>query len=309
MSQTDSKKEYLAPDYDDHPREEDVLEDCIEEVSEEEIRLEKLLEDQERLTEKLADEQDVFRDGSWEPMTSTTPFQTTQQPSSPGWGTSSSSSPKKSPWEKDEPKKWAPTSGLGSTGSLWSGGNRTWESKSNPSPPPGQGSQERPKERKKAVIVDLLDCLYESWDSGGKPNIIPRAMFDLKPKFEAWDKVASFAPEKVYVIFPADEILPSLGDQMCIRATIEYIQRCLGTYFRLDAKRGICFLRQMKKWTGKERVIRSVVNDWKTVKEIVYVGTNSGRWGLSSRDIDAAHHEGIDYIDLYNLLANKYIYE
>ena len=106
MSQTDSKKEYLAPDYDDHPREEDVLEDCIEEVSEEEIRLEKLLEDQERLTEKLADEQDVFRDGSWEPMTSTTPFQTTQQPSSPGWGTSSSSSPKKSPWEKDEPKKW-----------------------------------------------------------------------------------------------------------------------------------------------------------------------------------------------------------
>ena len=38
MSQKETKKEYLAPDYDDHPREEDVLEDCIEEVSEEEIR-------------------------------------------------------------------------------------------------------------------------------------------------------------------------------------------------------------------------------------------------------------------------------
>lgn len=311
MSQPD-KKEYLTPDYDDHPREDDVLEDCIEEVTEEEIRLEKLLEDQERLAEKLADEQEVFRDGAWEPMTSTTPFQTTsQQSSSPGWGTSSSSAPKKNPWEKDEQKKWSPSSsgsGLG-TGSLWSGGNRIWENKTNPSPPPGQGVSERPKERKKAVIVDLLDCLYESWDSGGKPGVIPRAMFDLKPKFEAWDKVASFAPEKVYVIFPADEILPSLGDQMCIKATIEYIQRCLGTYFRLDARRGICFLRQMKKWVGKERVIHSVVDDWKTVKEIVYIGTNTGRWGLSSRDIDAAHHEGIDYIDLYNLLDNKYIYE
>lgn len=311
MSQPDNK-EYLTPDYDDHPREDDVLEDCIEEVTEEEIRLEKLLEDQERLAEKLADEQEVFRDGAWEPMTSTTPFQTTsQQSSSPGWGTSSSSAPKKNPWEKDEQKKWSPSSsgsGLG-TGSLWSGGNRIWENKTNPSPPPGQGVSERPKERKKAVIVDLLDCLYESWDSGGKPGVIPRAMFDLKPKFEAWDKVASFAPEKVYVIFPADEILPSLGDQMCIKATIEYIQRCLGTYFRLDARRGICFLRQMKKWVGKERVIHSVVDDWKTVKEIVYIGTNTGRWGLSSRDIDAAHHEGIDYIDLYNLLDNKYIYE
>jgi hypothetical protein len=311
MSQPDNK-EYLTPDYDDHPREDDVLEDCIEEVTEEEIRLEKLLEDQERLAEKLADEQEVFRDGAWEPMTSTSPFQTTsQQSSSPGWGTSSSSAPKKNPWEKDEQKKWSPSSsgsGLG-TGSLWSGGNRIWENKTNPSPPPGQVVSEKPRERKKAVIVDLLDCLYESWDSGGKPGVIPRAMFDLKPKFEAWDKVASFAPEKVYVIFPADEILPSLGDQMCIKATIEYIQRCLGTYFRLDAKRGICFLRQMKKWVGKERVIHSVVDDWKTVKEIVYIGTNTGRWGLSSRDIDAAHHEGIDYIDLYNLLDNKYIYE
>ena len=43
--------------------------------------------------------------------------------------------------------------------------------------------------------------------------------------------------------------------------------------------------------------------------DMVYIGIHTGRWGLSSRDIDAAHICGIDYIDMYNLIEGKYEYE
>lgn len=285
---SEDNKEYLAPDYTDHPRDDD--EDIfVEDIDEDDVKLEKLLEEQDQLNEKLDNN-----------MSNSNPF------SSGGstWGGGGGN--RKAPWEKEEPQKtWSPGGG----GSFWSGGSGWGNSKAAAEEKPSQTTIPR-NTKKRAVICDLLDCLYESWDSGGRPNIIPRAMFDLKPKFDVWDKLASFAPERVYVIFPAAELLPSLGDISCRQATVDYITRCLSTYFRLDWRRGICFLHQMQKWTAKEKSLAGAIKDWKNNKdEVVYVGTHSGRWGLSSRDLDAAHTCGIDYIDMYNLLEGKYEYE
>ena len=300
MGSEDQNKEYLAPDYTGYPREEDDDDVFVEEIDEDELRIEKLLEEQEQLNEKLDNEREEYEERrQQERMSNANPFSSGSSP----WNSGTKA---KAPWEEEEPQKtWSPG---GSGGSFWSGGSG-WGAKPAVEEKPNQTVIPR-NTRKRAVICDLLDCLYESWDSGGRPNIMPRAMFDLKPKFDVWDKIASFAPERVYVIFPAAELLPSLGDPSCRQATVDYITRCLSTYFRLDWRRGVCFLHQMQKWTAKEKSLAGAIKDWKNNKdEIVYIGTHSGRWGLSSRDLDAAHTCGVDYIDMYNLLDGKYEYE
>lgn len=307
MNSEEDRIEYLEPDY-GYPREDDD-EIFVEDVDEEDIRIEKLLEEQENSREEekidqLLDEQQRFHEKlSTRSEERRSPFSMSSNPfggSSGGWTPGGRT---RAPWENapEEKKPWTPTGGGG-----WAGGS--W---SNTRPAEEKPAAAVPRNiRKRAVIVDLLDSLYESWDSGGRPNIMPRAMFDLKPKFDVWDKIASFAPEKVYVIFPAAELLPSLGDNSCRQATTDYITRCLSTYFRLDWRRGICFLHQMQKWTPKEKSLAGAIKDWAGGKEeIVYIGTHTGRWGLSSRDVEAARTCGLDYIDLYNLLDGKYEYE
>lgn len=174
---------------------------------------------------------------------------------------------------------------------------------STPPPTRQESSPVRMIVEKKAIICDVLDCLYESWESNGKPDIMPRGIFDIKPKFDVWDKLLSLSPEMVYIIFPAPGVIPSFYGQSNI--TLEYIAQSVGTYLRIPRNR--CkVLEQMKDGLPKERLLMGAINDWKRVRDMVYIGVHSGKWGLSSKDIMAARSCKIDYIDVYNLLDGKY---
>jgi hypothetical protein len=288
------RKSYLPPDYTGHPTEDDDDDDYLidEEVDEEEVKLYNLMEQQENLVKKE--------------MAETTPNPFSWGSSGTGSGTGSS----KAPWEKAEDRKpWSPAGGF----SGWGSGSSSsgWKPASEKSAP--WKKEETPAEQeerkvKRAIICDVLDCLYESWESNGKPDIMPRAVFDLKPRFDVWDKLASFAPQKIYVIMPAPELIPSFGNRESSEAALEYIAHSVTTYLRIP-RQACVVMKQMREGIPKERTVSGAISDWKNLDDLVYIGTHSGRWGLSSRDKDAAHNCMIDYIDLYNLLEGKYIYE
>lgn len=290
--------DYIPPDY----SEEHIIE--LEEDSEDDIRLEKLLDEQEELNKQLEralaedDDEEEFYEERRTPMSSS-PFGSSPSPARAPWENNTSPS---SPWA---PKPTTPTWGGGG----WTGGGSSWgsstEKKDEPAKLTGNIGQDV---RKRVVICDVLDCLYESWESQGKPNILPRGIFDLKPKFDVWDKIGSFAPRRIYIIFPPNELIPSFGNIESSAITLEYVAHSLSTYLRIP--RSECkVLHQKRLGTPKERVLLGAIHDWKKKEEMVYVGVHTGRWGLSAADIEASHGCGIDYIDVYNLLAGKYEYE
>lgn len=318
MKPSEFDKELIPPDYTGHPEEDDDdddddtlldLDDEDDDFDEDEARIEKLLDEQE--TQYKNEKEEKIN------MSNNNPFSNNNTPI---WGTGSTSQPtsSKAPWETTPPPA-KPTWGSGSgsswgTGSSW-GSSGGWNPGQSNSSPWSQGqirTNNTPPnntvttvKRKKVVICDVLDCLYESWESNGRPNILPRAIFDLKPKFDVWDKVASFNPQKIYIIFPAGELVPSFGNKDAAAVSLEYIAQSLSTYLRIP-RRNCTILQQMQQGIPKSKTLFGALKDWKNKDDMVYIGICSGRWGLSERDKDAAHEIGIDYIDMYNLLEGRY---
>jgi hypothetical protein len=297
----------IPPDYTGHPEDDDPLEE-IEETNEsdEDARIEAILNNQQH-QENISTT--IKMDAPFTPSFN----------SGSRFGSGNSSG--LAPWEQQQKSQSQSTPSWSSWGSSGSGSNNQ------PSTPWGSGNtgnnyQSQQKidytinnKRKRIVVCDALDCLVESYDSNGKPGLLPRAMFDLKPNFKVWEKIASFNPEKVYIIFPSNELVPGLGDKYLARVALEYIVCSITTYLRIPL--GDCHvLKQMQQHTPKDRILSSVLEDPNkpgnivcNPDEVVYIGVHSGRWGLSDRDIRAAKIVGIDYIDIYNLLDGKYIYE
>lgn len=292
--------ELIPPDYSDYD-EDDALDDFPDD--EESLEIERLLDEQNNLVEELDTRLEIEdeRDKKREEAMSNSPFPS----SNPSWNQG-----KTAPWDQKQSQSssWGSSgSPFGSSGSSWQG-NSSWNSKPQTPTPPVANTVVGPTS-KRVVICDVLDCLYESWESMGKPNILPRGIFDLKPKFDVWDRIASFNPQRLYIIFPAAELVPGLGsDRMALQITLDYISQSVSTYIRIPRDNCVV-LQQMRQFLPKETTLNCAVKDWKNKEDLVYIGIHSGRWGLSSRDIEAAKNIGISYIDLYNLIDGKYEYE
>ena len=308
---------YIPPDYSHEENDGgDLLED-ITDIDEEleDARIEKLLEDQSEFSKDLGEKTEEKKENN-----------TSMGASFSGWGSSSNNgNAGAAPWEQNNQQQstpsWGQSSGWGSgasrpanngwgTGNSWGNSSPSWGNSGSSNS--GNNNQtvdntinSRPK---KVVICDALDCLVESYDSNGKPGLIPRAIFDLKPKFDVWEKIASFNPERLYIIFPSGELIPSFGRPQTAKISLEYLAHSISTYLRIP--RDCCFiLKQMTQNLPKDRTLMSVLKDGPERDDMVYIGIHSGRWGLSARDIQAAHAVGIDYIDMYNLLKGYYEYE
>ena len=304
-------KEYLEPDYSDHPREDDDEDVFVEEVDEAEVEMEKKIEEQEQLHEKIEREKQEYFKKKEEQFYMNSGNTTTPFGSSSGWSPSSGfgSTPEVKPWERNNQSRGSESSWRPSWGSGFSTQpSSPWSNNNEPRRDTVPSEQQIRNIKKKAIICDVLDCLYESWESNGCPNKMPRAVFDLMPKFQVWDRIASFAPQKIYLIFPAPELIPSFGSRQSNEITLEYIALSICTYLRIPI-RSCSILKEMQEGLPKERTLMSAIKEWKNIEDIVYIGVHSGRFGLSSRDIDAAHQCGIDYIDMFNLLDGKYQYE
>lgn len=294
---SDEAPAYIPPDYTSDPEDDSLLEDITDQ---DEGQVEMYLDEQNAYNKTLDKKEETMATTPFGGST-TAPWETNNpQPTSstPSWGGSGWGVPAR-------PATTQPWGGTG--GNVWGGGSGWGAPKPSSSPSPTTEStiNSRPK---RVVICDALDCLVESYDSAGKPGLIPRAIFDLKPKFDVWEKLASFNPERLYIIFPSGELIPSFGRPDTAKVSLEYLAHSVSTYLRIP-RANCVILKQMTQNLPKDRTLMSVIKDWPAKEDIVYIGIHSGRWGLSARDITAARAVGIDYIDLYNLLKGYYEYE
>ena len=297
-------KELIPPDYYGHPEDDDPLEEIIE-TDDEDARIEQILNNE------AADRQAEKQRRKEEPVKmADAPF-TPQFGQSTFGGSGSLGNNSGLPWEQNKSPQQTSTWGGNNS---WNSGSRSFgQSQKQPWGTPQQPQQSDALDSrfnqkiKNIIICDFLDCLVESYDSAGKPGIIPRALWDLKPKLDVWEKIRSFNPKIVYTIFPDYRIIPSLGGEASTNIALVYFRRSLSAYLRIpeiDCK----ILLQKQQHTPKERILFGVKNEV-NAEDVVYVGVYSGKYGLSGGDIQAAHQVGIDYIDIFNLLQGYYIYE
>lgn len=158
---------------------------------------------------------------------------------------------------------------------------------------------ERPK---KYVIIDLFDGIIESLTSDGKPNVPPRAPYDIKLKFDVWNAIASFSPQFVYSIVPN---IPG-DDKDSWNITFQYLSTSLSSYLRLP-KRNCPIVIQGVSGRRKEDILKGIL---KTIPErekrnVVYIGIYSGYYNLGNEDLIAAKHCNIEYADIYQLLKGE----
>ena len=207
------EERYLRPDYseeeelpyDSGPSEDDD-DDIDEDISndqEDEGKIETFLDRQENLNNKYMQSSGAFTTGnngnnnggsSWGNNGSSPWSQNNGNNSS--WNSGSSWSRNTTPWSP-------------SSGSSWNSGN-------NNSPWNNNGTNGGKKELNrdnKVILCDVLDCLVETYQSGGKPGLIPRGIYDVRLRFEVWDKLGCFTPDRIYAMVPKQFLLSSNGSQ------------------------------------------------------------------------------------------------
>ena len=289
------KKEYIPPDYseesnvdafpeeDDDDDDDDLDDDYDSDIDEgkEETEQDKILTEDKKVVT-----------GQSNPFSPTTP--TTPSWGAPSWG-SQGSTPS---WGRQ-----------GGSSNIWGGdddggggygqGTTQWGQ---------QGQKIELNREKKVIFCDFLDCIVETWQSNGQPGLVPRDIYDLRIRFDVWDKIRAFDPERVYAIIPKNLISSSSNGAQGWEAALNYYCCCLSAYLKKPFP--CCqILSQSVIGQRKEDLIMSALeNNRKPIPKeaAVLIGTNSGLYGMSNMDKVAAQICKIDYIDLNELLTLTY---
>jgi len=287
----EKEKQYIPPDYSSEPDENREIGEVFEgdtdidesEAEDENDGDEKPIEPKTQTTENQMGSGNAFGPPSVTPSFG--------GGSSSPWGTGFGSGGS-SPWNQRQPS--SPWGQGGGGGSIWGGGGT-----SNP-------QKEQINRNKQIIFCDFLDCIVETYDSQGRPGFLPRDIYDLKPRFEVWQKIAAFNPKQVYPMIPVNLIPNTTGDVGWIK-TLEYFCCALSAFLQLPP--GSCrILAQTLIGQPKEALISSVLNSGMAInkKDVIYIGIYSGLAGQSNKDQVAAQMCGIDYVDLGILLNNMY---
>ena len=292
----EEKKPYLAPDYDNSDDDDDdFIDEDIDEDGEDES------------TENFLDSQEILKNSS-KPMT-TTPFSTSPsnnwaQPSTtPAWGNGSSI------WggtQQNNSSIWNSNNNNSSPSSFWQPQSKpAWGNNGSNWGSPWNNSSERKEinREKKVIVCDVLDCLVETFQSNGKPGLLPRGIYDIRFRFEVWDKIACFNPEKILAIVPIS-LLNCSNSNESWKVLLEYIVCSLSEYLRAPYQ--VCqVLLQTKLGQSKEELIELGLTDINR-EDVICLGVNSGMQGQNNRDRIAAMKCGIDYIDLATFMNSYY---
>lgn len=299
---------YIPPDYSEaikaeqeHPEEDEVLEEMLID-EEDDIKAEKLLDEQAVFNDNLQSKEDMSSNGSTPPWGS----------SSAPW-TSGNNQPSSTPWQNSgTPSPWNRQQNSG--GSSWSSGwgsgwnnNNNNQQNNNSAEAQQIAAQAVSQEigHRDIVVIDMIDGLIESYTSEGKPNVFPRAVYDMKFKLDVWDRIASLSPKKVCILLPPGTTVPAFSiNSVDSSAAIEYLACSLANYLRLPRKN--CILMQLERSdVSKDKVLAAALKISKISdkKQVIYVGVYCGDWGLSTADKDAAGMCGIDSVSIYHLLG------
>lgn len=305
MEEDNKFKEYLKPDYSEEPPYDSSPDDDDDEINdidegEEDEKVEKVMEGQKKLSEKIMQQtpfgQSVGAGGglSW------------GQPASSPWNNNGGGSTwggttnnQQSPWSRPGGSSW------GSSGSSWGNNNGTspgWGSSGSTWGNNNSGKKEIDRQ-KQIIFCDVLDCLVETFQSNGKPGLLPRGIYDIRLRFEVWDKILCFNPSKVYAMVPRNLILSSNGSDSW-KIMLEYIVCALSEYLRVPYNH--CqILVQSDFGQTKDRMMNAVILKTPGFRkeQAIQIGLESGLYGQSNRDILAAEKVGIDYVDLGQLLS------
>lgn len=274
---------YIPPDYSDESVE-------IENSNDDEFDDDPTQEDEGAL-DSIVDEKETNKEDTRKEMIST-PFSDTG--SSP-WG-GNSGNIGSSPWSQQN-----------SGSSIWQQSKPSWGS--NPSwgssfgtGTTGNQKQEIPRS-KKVIFCDFLDCLMETYQSNGLPGLRPRDIYDLKPRFNVWEKLSAFNPSQIYALIPPNIISTTNGSDGW-NITLTYWCCCLSAFLNIPYTSckilSQTVIGQPKHYAILETLKMSQISR----VDCVYVGIYSGVSGQSDKDIVAARACEIDYIDLNTLLNN-----
>ena len=191
------------------------------------------------------------------------------RPSTPAWGGATS------PWQS------SPTSGFGGIQAA--------------------GQSVQINRSKKYIFCDFIDCAVEAYGANGKPGLRPRDIYDLRPRFEVWDKLAAFNPERLFFIIPASLIPESANGINAWNVTLSYFCCSISSYLRIPYE-SCQIIKQSHVGQSKADVINAILEGGLSKEDAISIGIYSGGAGLSNIDREAATVCGIDYVDLNTLL-------
>lgn len=309
------EEEFLRPDYseeeelpydsgpsEDDDDEDEDYDDFDPNREEDEGKIERILDEQDKLNNEKMQTSGAFNNNnggggsSW--------GSNNNNNSSSPWnnGTTASSGSSWGSWNNGRPASSTPW-GSNNNSSPWgsSGGGTSWNNGGTNNNPNGKQTLDR---KKKVIFCDVLDCLVETFQSNGKPGLLPRGIYDIRLRFEVWDKLGMFSPERIYAMVPRCLLNSSNGSDSW-RVMLEYVICSLSEYLRLPYV-NCQVLTQTAIGQPKEDMIESVLSGgrYKIPKEtVVQIGIESGLYGQNNRDMIAAEKCGIDYIDLGQLMT------
>lgn len=289
-------KTYLTPDYDNDPDDDDDDFDEDIDVNGEDEAVENFLDNQENLKNNS---RMTTAGSSFGSNPTSTPWGSNTSnnsgslwntpPSTPNWGSQTSNS---SPWGSNpSSNNWGsrPSSGF------WNNNNgNSWSNIS--------GEKKEINRNKRIIFCDVLDCLVETYQSCGKPGLLPRGIYDIKFRFDVWDKLACFNPEKIFAMVP--RVLLNSSNEASWMVLLEYIVCSLSEYLRSPYQ--VCqILLQTEIGQPKEDTMFGVLKGLNR-DEVIHLGVNSGLYGQNNKDQIAAKKCGIDYIDLATFMNSYY---
>ncbi|MBP3732377.1 MAG: hypothetical protein J6I84_03945 [Bacilli bacterium] len=288
-------KQFIPPDYSDVKDEEEIPYDSDlsgdDDDEDDDLDTDEDIENEEKIEElEQTKKQSVTM----------TPFGNPQQPTSSwkptGWnwgaqGQQQSTTP--SDFWSNPGGNNNPSNGWGQPGSTWG----------KPSTQAGQQNQQIDR-TKKVVFIDFFDGLMETYQSQGQPGFIPRAVYDLKPRFEVWNKIIAFSPERVYGLAQKEFLNDINGIEGWTRV-LEGWCCCISSFLR---KPYTCtqILLSTSIYQPKDDLIMTTLAGGLKKEDCIYVGLNSGLYNQSNQDFMTAQNCGIDYLDLGQLLNNMY---
>jgi hypothetical protein len=286
-------KTYLAPDYDKDFDDDDDFDEDID-INGEDEAVENFLDKQENLknSSKMTSAGSSFGSNPstpWNNSSNNSGGLWNSPPTTPSWGNPSNNN------------IWGSTPNSNNWGSRPSGG--FWNNSSGGNSWSGIGGEKKEINRNKRIIFcDVLDCLVETYQSCGKPGLLPRGIYDIKFRFDVWDKLACFNPEKIFAMVPR-ALLNSSNEASWI-VLLEYIVCSLSEYLRSPYQ--VCqILLQTEMGQPKEDTMFGVLKGLNK-DEVIHLGVNSGLYGQNNKDQIAAKRCGIDYIDLATFMNSYY---
>lgn len=326
QQESEVSKSFIAPDYsdeigkEDSPKEDDLSdEESISFIDEGKDDEEEIISNP--VTNESSNNM-IATNGTNNAGTTSTPFGT-QSPATPQWGNtqqqtsvpfttwgnSGNVNQGTSFWNNNNQQRpiWGAGGNNYSTAQRW--GQPVNQQPNNPSFQQGQFVTKSEIDRtKKVIVTDFLDIIAETYDSNGISGLIPRDVYDLKPRFDVWNKIAAFNPEKIYILAPINLVSGTAGISAAWEQTFGYFCVCISSFLRIPFQ-SCQVIAQNTIGTPKSETINSIINNKEfpiNKKDVVLIGVNSGFNNQSNRDSITANECGIDYVDLFQLLNNMY---